>query len=52
MLGLVGDIGAEIAPDDAVPSRIVLFVELLLYKSRNILPRHNQLDSSHRVPAV
>lgn len=30
VLGLVGDVGAEVAADDAVPGGVVLLVELLL----------------------
>jgi len=30
VLGLVSDVTAEVTPDDAMPRRVVLFVELLL----------------------
>eukprot|EP00445_Apocalathium_hangoei_P094040 CAMPEP_0204236392 /NCGR_PEP_ID=MMETSP0361-20130328/92427_1 /ASSEMBLY_ACC=CAM_ASM_000343 /TAXON_ID=268821 /ORGANISM="Scrippsiella Hangoei, Strain SHTV-5" /LENGTH=170 /DNA_ID=CAMNT_0051208333 /DNA_START=62 /DNA_END=571 /DNA_ORIENTATION=+ len=37
VLCLVRDVGAEVAPDDDVPSGIVLFVELLLDEGGDIL---------------
>jgi len=37
VLGLVGDVAAEVAPDDAMPRRVVLFVELFLDVRRDVL---------------
>jgi len=37
VLGLVSDVTAEVTPDDAMPRRVVLFVELLLDVSRDVL---------------
>jgi len=37
MPGLMGDIGAKVAADNAVPSGVVLLVELLLDVSCNVL---------------
>jgi len=37
VLGLVSDVTAEVTPDDAMPRRVVLFVELLLDVGRNVL---------------
>jgi len=37
VLRLVGDVAAEVAPDDAMPRRVVLFVELFLDVSRDVL---------------
>ena len=37
MLGLVSDVAAEVTPDDAMPRRVVLFVELLLDVSGDVL---------------
>ena len=36
MAGLVGDVGAEVSSDDAVPRRVVLLVELLLDVGRDV----------------
>ena len=37
VLGFVGDVGAEVAADDAVPSGVVLLVELLLDVGGDVL---------------
>ena len=37
VLGLVGDIGAEVAAHDAVPGGVVLLVELLLDEGGDVL---------------
>jgi len=37
MLGLVSDVAAEVTSDDAMPRRVVLFVELLLDVSGDVL---------------
>ena len=37
VLGLVGDVGAEVAADDAVPGGVVLLVELLLDVGGDVL---------------
>jgi len=37
VLGLVGDVAAEVAADDAVPGWVVLLVELLLDEGSNVL---------------
>lgn len=37
MLGLVGDIAAEVPSDDAVPGWVVLLVELFLDESGDVL---------------
>ena len=37
MFGLVGNVAAKVAPNDAVPRRVVLLVELLLDIGGNIL---------------
>jgi hypothetical protein len=37
VLGLVGDVGAEVTADDAVPSGVVLLVELLLDVGGDVL---------------
>jgi len=37
MLGLVGDVGAEIAANDGVPGGVVLFIELLLDEGGDVL---------------
>ena len=37
VLGLVGDIGAEVAANNAMPGRVVLLVELLLDEGGNVL---------------
>lgn len=37
MLGLVGNVAAKVAADDAVPRRVVLLVKLLLDISGNVL---------------
>ena len=37
VLGLVGDVGAEVPADDAVPGRVVLLVELLLDEGGDVL---------------
>ena len=37
VLGLVSHVGAEVAANNAVPGRVVLFVELLLDVGGNVL---------------
>jgi len=37
VLGLVGDVAAEVAADDAMPGGVVLFVELLLDEGGDVL---------------
>jgi hypothetical protein len=37
MLGLVCDVGSEVASDDAVPGGVILLVELLLDIGSNVL---------------
>jgi len=37
VLGLVGDVGAEVAAHDAVPGGVVLLVELLLDEGGDVL---------------
>merc|ERR1719183_1820000 len=37
VLGLVGDVGAEVTADNAVPGWVVLFVELLLDEGSDVL---------------
>ena len=37
MLGLVGNVAAKVAADDAVPRRVVLLVKFLLDISGNVL---------------
>ena len=37
MLGFVGDVGTEVSADDAVPGRIVFFVELLFDVGGDVL---------------
>ena len=37
MLGFVGDVGSEVASDDAVPGGVVLLVELLLDVGGDVL---------------
>ena len=37
MLGLVSYVAAKVPADNAVPSRVVLLVELLLYVGGNVL---------------
>ncbi len=37
VLGFVGDVGAEVAADDAVPGRVVFLVELLLDVGSDVL---------------
>ncbi len=50
MLGLVGNVGAEVAADDRVPSGVVLLVELLLDEGGDVLLDVVLLESltSHR----
>ena len=45
MLGLVCNIRAEVAADDAVPGGVVLLVELLLDVRRNVLAKKQQLNN-------
>ena len=45
VLGLVGDVGAEVPADDAVPGRVVLLVELLLDEGGDILLDVELLES-------
>ena len=37
VFGFMGDIGAEVAPDDAVPGGVVLLIELLLDVGGDVL---------------
>ena len=45
MLGFVGHIGAEVTADNAMPGRVVLFVELLLDESGDVLLDVELLES-------
>ena len=45
MFGLMGHVRAEVAADDAVPRRVVLFVELLLDEGSNVLLDVELLES-------
>ena len=48
VLGLVGDIGSEIAANDAMPGGVVLLVELLLDEGSDVLLNVVALESLGR----
>ena len=48
MLGLVGNVGAEVASHDAMPGGVVLLVELLLDESGDVLLNVEALEGLGR----